>query len=98
MNADKLKKISDLAAALDKLAATEEWPVLRRYAEKKLERLEKSLWTKLMAGGQADQREIDRLIGFRAGINWFLENPEKAEASLKAALRKATTLEEGDNA
>ena len=96
MNAEKLKAVSDLAQALSRLAATDEWPTLRRYAEKKLERLEKSLWTKLMAGGEADQREIDRLIGFRAGINWFLDNPEKAEASLNAALRKATALEEGD--
>ena len=98
MDAEKLKVVGYRAQELGKLKDHASWPVLRQVVDAKLDRVQQSLLKRLMAGTSADQREIDRLIGFRAGALWVLDNPDKAEDSLNAALRKATILEEGETA
>lgn len=98
MNADKLKQIGLVAGELGKLKQHDSWPTLRRVVEAKYDRWKTGTMKRLLAGSEFEQRDFDYQRGFWAGAFYVLDNPDKAEDSLNAALRKATTLEEGDTA
>jgi hypothetical protein len=98
MDSERLKEIGYRAAELAKLKDHEAWTVLRQVLETKKERWQRGLTKRLIAGEIVDQRDLDYQRGFWAGAFYVLDNPEKAEDSLKAALRKATSMEEGETA
>ena len=96
MDAEKLKAVGYRAQELGKLKEHPSWAVLRQVVEAKYERWRNNKMKRLLAGAEFDQRDFDYQRGFWAGALYVLDNPEKAEDSLKAALRKATSMEEGD--
>lgn len=98
MNEASLQVIADRARRLGSIKQHPAWPELREELGRKKARTQKSFqarhFTSSHLAAPVDQREIDFLNGFFAGAEWILDNPEQAEDTLKAALRKSEALEQ----
>jgi hypothetical protein len=100
LDAAKLKVIGDRAQELGKLKDVPSWATLRQVVDAKYQRWINGFTRDHLAAGfdrdPVDQRLLDYQRGFWAGCHWLLDNPEKAEDTLKQALRKATSIEESE--
>ena len=93
LDPEKLAQLTERAHRLGKLKEHESWAELRGLFEERRARHYERLQKQLLAGGEIDQRYIDRLAGFFKGAQWVLDNPEMAEKSLDSAIRKAELLQ-----
>lgn len=93
LDPDRLAAIADRAQRLSQLKQHESWQELRVLFEERRQKHFENLTSRLLAGAEVDQRHVDRLAGFFRGAQWILDNPDLAEASLEAALKKAERLQ-----
>jgi fatty-acid desaturase len=98
VDAAKLKAIGDRAQELGKLKQHPSWPALRATVQGKYDKWVAQFTRDHLAAGferdPVDQRHLDYQRGFWAGAFYLLDHPEKAEETLRMALRKATSIEE----
>lgn len=90
------EKLAALAARAERLGRIKDhpsWHELRALFEERREKHYASLTSRLLAGAEIDQRQIDRTAGFFRGAEWILNNPDQAQDSLKRALEKAERLQ-----
>ena len=99
-DADTVAEKRDRAVRLGELREHPSWAELRAVLEERKAVYFRSLQRQLVSGSAVDQRYIDRVAGFFRGAEWILDNPDLAEKSLQAAVRKARLmgLLEGDEA
>lgn len=90
---DKVAALQERATRLGQLKTHPSWAELRALFEERRRKHYDNLARQLVAGAEIDQRYVDRMAGFFKGAQWLLDNPELAESSLKAALKKAELFE-----
>jgi hypothetical protein len=83
--------------ALAALSKHPSWPDLVETIEEKKRKLERVQIAKVLTSGMpANQRDIDFVRGFIAGMEYLLSIPSTAEGRLEAYLKKhGVNLEEG---
>jgi hypothetical protein len=87
----RLAEIGDKAQKLGELKEHPSWKLLYEIFEKKRERYFTKLARDLMAprGPKVDELQLEWDRGYWAGVFHVLDNPERAEATFEAALKKA---------
>jgi hypothetical protein len=88
-NPDRVAQLQERAARLGELKEHPSWQELRSVFEARRRKHYDNLSRQLIAGSEVDQRYVDRMAGFFKGAEWLLDNPDFAESSLRAALKRA---------
>lgn len=85
----KVQQVVADVRLLDHLREDAGWQVLHRRIIEQKEGFLHRLATRLMAGREVDQREIDFMRGFYAGAEETAEKPARSAADLEKAAREA---------
>ena len=85
---EQRRKLTIRGGALAVLSKHPSWPDLKDEIQAKKDRLERSVLAKTLSPHPIDQRHIDFVRGFIAGMEYLLLIPENAEARLEAYLKE----------
>lgn len=96
---EQRRKLTTRGGALAVLAQHPSWPDLVQEIQAKRERLERSVVAKTLSTAPVDQRHLDFVRGFIAGMEYLLLIPSNAESRLEAYLKEygVEHAEEGAN-
>jgi hypothetical protein len=97
LNDETQRELLARQGALTSLTKHPAWPDLQAEVMRKRQRIEKLVLAKTIAAkpGTINEPEITWLSGFIAGMEWFSQVPEQAEASLERFLKAQGVALEG---
>jgi len=85
---DDQRRLISRGGALAALSQHPSWPDLVEEIQAKRQRLERVQLTKALSKAPVDQRELDFVRGFIAGMEYLVEVPSNAEARLESFLKE----------